>query len=98
MDLNRVTDDNTKLTTKQAILKDQIKSKDKFIDELLKSTYVMSQAMGMGGFGSLKKTLMELKRSKRGNKLKKSTDEAPTAEKAGGDKAQYMDNAAHNYF
>ena len=58
MDLNRVQDENTKLRTKNMIQKENLKSKDKFIDELLKSTYVMSQAMGMGGFSSLKKSLL----------------------------------------
>ena len=97
MDLNRVNDENTKLKTKHAILKDQIKNKDKFIDELLKSTYVMSQAMGMGGFGSLKKTLIELRRSKRGSKLKKNQDDE-SGDKKENLKAEQMNNAAHNYF
>ena len=54
MELNRVNDSFLKLKTKQANLNNQMKNKDKFIDELLKSTYVMSKAMGMGGIGSLK--------------------------------------------
>ena len=41
-DLNRVYDENTKYRTKNAIQLDHLKNKDKFIDELLKSTYVMS--------------------------------------------------------
>jgi chromosome condensin MukBEF ATPase and DNA-binding subunit MukB len=41
-ELNRVTAENTKVKTKLAIQQDHLKNKDKFIDELLKSTYVMS--------------------------------------------------------
>ena len=37
-DMNRVMDDNTKIKTRNAILMQQIKAKNKFIDELLKST------------------------------------------------------------
>ena len=56
-ELNRVTAENTKVKTKLAIQQDHLKNKDKFIDELLKSTYVMSQAIGMGGLGNLKRSL-----------------------------------------
>lgn len=41
-ELNRVNDLNTKLKTKGSAKDCQLKNKDKFIDELLKSTYVMS--------------------------------------------------------
>ena len=60
--------------------------------------------MGMGGFGSLKKTLLDLKRSKRGSKVKKVTIAADDGadnkfiEKPAGDKAEHMNAAAHNYF
>lgn len=58
-ELNRVTAENTKAKTKLAIQQDHLKNKDKFIDELLKSTYVMSQAIGMGGLGNLKRSLAQ---------------------------------------
>ena len=41
-ELNRVSAENTKVKTKLAIQQDHLKNKDTFIDELLKSTYVMS--------------------------------------------------------
>lgn len=41
-ELNALNEENTKLKTKNAIQSDHLKQRDKFIDELLKSTYVMS--------------------------------------------------------
>ena len=41
-------DEVTKTKTRNAILNEQLKAKDKFIDELLKSTYMMNQAMNTG--------------------------------------------------
>ena len=43
--LNNANDELTKTKTRNAILQQQLKEKDKFIDELLKSTYLMNQAL-----------------------------------------------------
>ena len=38
-ELNQFVDENTKLRTKNAVLKEQLKEKDRLIDELLQGTY-----------------------------------------------------------
>jgi len=43
--MNQMQDDVTRTKTRNAILQEQLKAKDRFIDELLKSTYMMNQAM-----------------------------------------------------
>ena len=53
--------------------------------------------MGMGGFGSLKKTLMELRKAKRGSKALKKFDE-DSIERKENNKANKTNDAAHNYF
>ena len=39
MEINQLRDENLKIKTRNSIQQDQLKQKDKFIDELLKSTY-----------------------------------------------------------
>ena len=43
--LNNANDELTKTKTRNAILQQQLKEKGKFIDELLKSIYLMNQAL-----------------------------------------------------
>lgn len=73
-ELNALNEENTKLKTKNAIQSDHLKQRDKFIDELLKSTYVMSQAMNAGGFGEFRKTLEQLKAARKLSKGESKTE------------------------
>lgn len=85
-----------KLKTKNTIQKDHLKTKDKFIDELLKSTYVMSQAMGMGGFNQLKTNILSMRNGSKGKKQSNSMGGTPDI--IDFDKNEKMNSAAHNYF
>lgn len=46
-EFNGLTEENTKLKTKHATQNAQLKSRDKFIDELLKFTLILSEKMGL---------------------------------------------------
>ena len=51
--MNQMDEEVTQIKTRNAVLQEQLRAKDKFIDELLKSTYMMNQAMMSSGIPEL---------------------------------------------